>query len=579
MVRIYKEYLKPYKGRTILVIVLTVISTMSSLLLPMLSKRVIDDGAINKNTSVITSTVVLMFIVAAVSMAIALLNNYTSTKVSMSFARDLRMGFFEHVANLSQGDINKFGPASLISRQTNDIQQLQTIVSQSFSIFLMAPIMVLGGIFMAYTTAPNMFWMLVVMIPIAIVILVFIMFKVMPIFRQTQKKLDAVNRIIRENLNGMRVIRAFNREEFEQNHFGTANDEYRSLAEKGNKTINCLMPLTMGVVNATNLLIIYFGAKYMDNGTASYGDIQAFVQYVAMILMAFMLCSMLLVIIPRGQISAQRLSEVFDTTSSIVESDDPETIPSSAEKSIEFDNVTFTYEGAEKPVLSNISFKASAGQTIAIIGGTGSGKSTILNLINREYDVSEGSVKLDGVDIKNITLSDLHSRIAAVPQKAFLFAGSILENIRYGKEDATIEEVEHAIAVAQAKEFVDEKEYGIYTYITQAGTNVSGGQRQRLAIARALVKKPDLYLFDDSFSALDFKTDAKLRKKLKKETKDAVVMIVAQRVSTIKDADLILVLDAGRIAGAGTHDELMKTCDIYREIALSQDSSQGGDVA
>ena len=562
-----------------MILVMTIVATISSMLLPMLSKRIIDNGAINGDTGVIISTMIIMFAIAVGALIISFINNYTSSRVAMEFARDLRMGFFEHVSYLSQGDINKFGASSLISRQTNDIQQLQTIISQVFQMFLTAPIMVIGGIILAYTTAPNMFWMLAAMVPVAIVILVVIMLRVMPIFRQTQVKLDAVNRVIRENLNGMRVIRAFNRESFEIDHFTKANDEYRDLAERGNKTINCLLPLTVGVVNAINLLIVYFGSRYMDGGTVSYGDVQAFVQYVAMILMAFMLCSMLLVIIPRGQISASRLNEVFDTESSIIETDSPVTIDASAVKSIEFKNVSFSYEGAEKPVLSDISFKATAGQTLAIIGGTGSGKSTILNLINREYDVTQGSIDLDGVDIRKLSLADLHNRIAAVPQKAFLFAGSILENIRYGKEDATIEEVEHAIAVAQAKEFVEQKEYGIHSYITQAGTNVSGGQRQRLAIARALVKKPDLFLFDDSFSALDFKTDAKLRKKLKKETGDAVVIIVAQRVSTIKDADMILVLDSGHIAGAGKHDELMRSCDIYREIALSQNSGEGGGVA
>ncbi len=579
MIRIFKQYLKPYKGMSALIILLTIIATMSSLVLPTLSKRIIDEGAISGDTTIITGTMVIMFAVAIVSLVIALINNYISSKVAMQFSRDLRQGFFEHVSNLSQGDINKFGAATLISRQTNDVQQLQTILSQIFQMFLTAPVMVIGGIILAYITAPKMFWMIAMMIPVAVIILVVIMLKVMPIFRQTQAKLDAVNRIIRENLNGMRVIRAFNRESFEQDHFGVANDEYRDLAEKGNKTVNCLLPLTIGVVNATNLLIIFFGSRYMEAGNASYGDIQAFVQYVSMILLAFMLCSMLLVIIPRGQISANRINEVFDTSSSIVETDHPAVIDASTPKSIEFKNVTFAYEGADKPVLSDISFKATAGQTLAIIGGTGSGKSTILNLINREYDVTQGSVLLDGTDIRELKLSDLHDRIAAVPQKAFLFAGSILENIRYGKEDATEDEVMHALTVAQARDFVEEKEYGIYSYITQAGTNVSGGQRQRLAIARALVKKPDLYLFDDSFSALDFKTDAKLRKKLKKETKDAVVLIVAQRVSTIKDADMILVLDSGHIAGAGTHDELMESCDIYREIALSQNSSKGGDVA
>ncbi len=570
MIKIFKKYLKPYAGNVGLVIFLTIITTLGSLVLPMLSKNIIDEGAVASNSETITRTMIIMLIVAAVTVGLSVLTNYLSTKVAMGFSKDLRDGFFLHVANLSQGDINKIGSSSLISRQTNDIQQLQLLTTQLLQVVLTAPVMAIGGILMALLTAPSMSWMIVVMLPIVITVLVVILNKVRPSFSESLKKLDTVNRIIRENLYGMRVVRAFNREEYEEKHFDEANQAYRGLAENVNKLMLSLAPILTGIVNGMNLLILYFGSRYMDDQIVSFGDVQAFIQYVSMILLACMLCSMLMLFIPRGQIAAERINQVLDTVPSIRDPEKPVSIPDNAESSIQFKDVTFYYEGAEEPVLSSISFSAKKGEKLAIIGGTGSGKSTILNLITRDYDVSSGEILVDGVDIRQLRLHDLHDRLAVVPQKAFLFAGSIFDNIRYGKEDATVEEVEHALYISQSKEFVDQKDYGMYTYITPSGTNVSGGQKQRLAIARALIRHPDLYLFDDSFSALDFKTDAKIRKLLKAETKDAVMIVVAQRVSTIKDADRIIVLDAGKIAGIGTHDELMETCDIYREIALSQ---------
>ncbi|MBE6844854.1 MAG: ABC transporter ATP-binding protein [Ruminococcus sp.] len=570
MIKIFSKYLKPYIGKVILVVFATIITTLMNMLLPTLSKRIIDEGVIDGNQKLITQTMIIMLIVSAVCITVSIFSSYMSSKVSMGFSRDLRKSFFVHVSGLSQGDINKIGSTSLISRQTNDITQLQMIIVQMLQMMLVAPIMVVVGIVLAVITAPELSWTLIIMLPVAMVILGIIMKKVSPVFRETQKKLDTVNRVIRENLNGMRVIRAFNREDFEQKHFEKANSDYCNISKKGNKIMQKLMPTMTIVVNAVNVLIVFFGSRYMDNGIVSYGDIQAYVQYVSMVLMAFMLCGMLLIILPKGQTSAQRINEVFDMESSVREAANPEEIPANAESSVKFENVSFTYPGADVPVLSSISFEAKKGQKIAVIGGTGSGKSTLLNLITRDYDATEGSIYVDGINVKKLRLKDLHDRLAVVPQKAFLFGGSIFDNIRYGRENATVEEVEHALYVSQSKEFVDQKEYGMYTYITPAGTNVSGGQRQRLAIARALVRKPDVYIFDDSFSALDFKTDAKIRKLLKKETKNSVMIVVAQRVSTIKDADMIIVLENGKIAGMGTHDELMKSCEAYREISLSQ---------
>ena len=578
MLKIYAKYLKPYSGKIVLIVILTVVGTLMNMLLPTMSKKVINEGCIKGDTSVIIKCMIIMIVLAVLSIAAGLTSNYFSSKTAMCFSKDLRRSFFVHVSSLSQGDINKIGSSSLISRQTNDINQMQTIFVQMLQMMLVAPVMVILGIVLAVVNAPKMSWMIIVMLPVTIAVLVIIMIRVAPIFRQSQKKLDTVNRVIRENLYGMRVIRAFNREEFEEGHFDTANTEYKELARKGNKLMLSLMPIMTGCVSAVNLLIVFFGARYMDEGIVSMGDIQTFVQYVAMILMALMLCGMLLILVPKGQTSAARLNEVFDMTPSVSDPQDPVEIPDGKDKTIEFDHVSFSYPGADKPVLSDISFSARSGEKLAIIGGTGSGKSTLLNLISRDYDVTEGRVKVDGVDVRSLKLDVLHSKLAVVPQKAFLFAGSIFDNIRYGKEDATAEEVEHALEVSQSKEFVDQKDFGMYTYITPSGTNVSGGQRQRLAIARALVRKTDIYIFDDSFSALDFKTDAKIRKKLKKELKDSVMIVVAQRVSTIQDADRIIVLDSGKIVGTGTHDELMKTCDVYREIALSQTSEKEADA-
>lgn len=576
MIRIYKKFLKPYAASVAAVVIMIAFTTVAGLLLPMMSKTIIDEGALKADTGTIYRTMIFMIVIAVAIIGISILSNHVSAKVAMTFSKDLRRAFFEHVSSLSQGDINKIGAASLISRQTNDIQQMQMVFAQLMQMLLIAPIMVIGGIALAVVTAPKMSWMIVVILPVAIAILVVIMTRVTPIFKKMQLSLDRVNRIIRENLTGMRVIRAFNREEYEEKHFEEANIEYRNTAIQGNRLMQSMMPLMTGVISAVNLMIIYFGSRYMDSRAVSYGDVQAFVQYVSMILMAFMICGLLLVILPRGQTSAIRLNEVFDMEPSIKDPENPVAIPEDAEISLTFDNVTFSYPGAQTPVLSSINFSVKGGEKLAIIGGTGSGKSTLLNLITRDYDVTDGKVMIDGVDVRDLKVEDLHGRLAVVPQKAFLFGGSIFDNVRYGKEDATPEEVEHALVVSQAKEFVDNKDYGMYSYITPSGSNVSGGQRQRLAIARALVRHPDIYLFDDSFSALDFKTDAKIRKLLKKEVKNAVMVVVAQRVSSIKEADHIVVLDAGRIVGYGTHEELMGSCDIYREIALSQSSEKEG---
>lgn len=574
MVKLLAKYLKPYKLRVIFVAFATMLTSFASLALPMLSKPIIDKGAIAGNQQIAIRYMLIMLAISAVSLLVSLLSGYVSSKVSMGFSRDVRKALFVHVCTLSQGDVENIGTSSLLSRQTNDIQQLQLVLVQIMQSLMAAPLMFIGGIVIAAITVPKMFWMLAVVLPVAVIVMILFMFKSMAVFKIKQRKLDSVNRIVREILNGMRVIRAFNREKYEESHFGTANQDLRFWSARGMYIMNSLMPVTTLLVNVTNLLVLWFGAHYMNSGLVTYGEVQAFIQYVALVLSAFTLCSLVMLLLPRAQISAQRINEVLEKESSVRDPDSAGHIAADAEASLSFSHVTFTFPGAEKPVLSDISFSAKKGETVAIIGGTGSGKSTILNLISRNYDTTEGIVSVDGVDVQKLTISDLNSRLAIVPQKAFLFSGTILDNMRFGKRDATIEEVMHALDVAQAREFVDGKKDGVNAAVSQGGTNFSGGQRQRLAIARALVRKTDVYLFDDSFSALDFKTDALLRKMLKSEVKDAVTVIVAQRVSTIQDADRILVLDAGKLVGTGTHEELLENCALYREIAESQTSNK-----
>lgn len=570
MFKLYTRFLKNYKGRVALVVITLFVSTLTGLFLPMLSQRIIDDGISGAEQGMIIGIGVIMLIAVLIGVAVSVTGNYISSGVSMGFSRDLRRGIFKKIETLSQGDIEEIGAASLIGRETNDVSQIQQALVQMLQVMLIAPIMCIGGIIAALVTAPSLAWIVAAIIPVTFIMIVFVMSKASPLFKKNQVKIDAVNRTIREALNGMRVIRAFNNEQKEIDRFAVANDSLMQTALKANRYIMTLMPAMMLLINGANILILCFGGQSMQSGDVSYGDVQAFIQYVSMILMSVMMCTMLLIIIPRAGASAVRINEVLDKEPSIADPEKPVAIPAGTVATLSFDKVSFRYPGAEENVLTDISFKASAGQTIAIIGGTGSGKSTLVNLIPRFYEASEGSINIDGVDIKQLAQSDLRGRLAVVPQKSFLFSGTIAENVAYGKADASVDEINHALEVSQSMEFVSEKDYGIYSYITQSGSNVSGGQRQRLSIARALVRKPEIYIFDDSFSALDFKTDARLRKALKKEVKDSILLIVAQRVGTIMDADCILVLENGRIVGSGTHKELMSSCEVYREIALSQ---------
>ncbi|MCR5238357.1 MAG: ABC transporter ATP-binding protein/permease [Lachnospiraceae bacterium] len=570
MVKLLKRYLKNYTGKLLLAILFMLIFTFSTMALPTLSKSVIDKGAIAQSNDVIIRYAIIMLIDVAICAIAGILSNFFSSGVVMSSIRDMRNALFERVVYFSQEDEGKIGTASLISRQSKDIQTLQTAMVQMLMMMLQAPLMCIAGIVLALTTSKTLSWIIVILLPLAAIVMTMVIKLARPIFRANQIKIDRVNGVMREALTGMRVIRAFNREEYETDRFAAVSNDYTDNAKKGFRIMNTFLPLIIFFSNASNLLILGFGSQYMRDGLATYGAVQAYIQYTTMILASFMLASMFLMMLPNAQTAAERINEIWDVVSTIKEKEDAAAMPEVGNGSIEVEHVSYRFPGAAQNVLTDISFSAKAGQTVAIIGGTGSGKSTLLNVLCRNMDVTEGSVKIDGVDIRDVKFSDLRDHISIVPQKSFLFAGSIIDNVRFGKNDATDEEVQHVLDVSQSIEFVNEKEYGMYTYISQGGTNVSGGQKQRLAIARALIRKADVYIFDDSFSALDFRTDAKLRKELAGELTGAVTIIVAQRVSTIKNADRILVLEAGKIVGDGTHEELIASNKVYREIAMSQ---------
>lgn len=534
---------------------------------------IVDKGVITGDTHFIWKIGGYMLLVAAGGMICSIAASFFSAKAASGFGRLLRSKIFSHVSNFSLSEFDKLGTASLITRTTNDITQIQQVMIMMLRMMAFAPMMCIGGIIMAYSKDAKLTLVLAVAIPILIVAIVVIARKGIPLFKAMQVKLDKLNRVLRENLTGIRVIRSFNRVGHEKKRFDEANWDLTQTAIRVNKIMAAMMPIMMVVLNLTTVAIIWFGGHRISNGNMEVGDMMAFIQYAMQIMFSFIMLSMMFVMIPRASVSAVRLNEVLETVADIK---DPTTPASLEERKghVEFRDVTFSYPGAEMPAISNISFSMNPGEVTAIIGGTGSGKSTLINLIPRFYDVDSGQVIVDGVDVRDMTQEQLRQKVGFVPQQAILFTGTIAENIRYGKEDATDKELEHAAEIAQATEFITSMPDGFQSTIAQGGTNVSGGQKQRLSIARALVRKPEIYIFDDSFSALDFKTDAKLRAALKRETLDSTVLIVAQRVSTIMDADQIIVLDDGKIAGIGTHKELLDSSSVYREIVMSQLSEE-----
>jgi ATP-binding cassette subfamily B protein len=555
------------------VMVLVLFQSLADLTLPNLMADIVDKGIAGGDTALIWRTGGLMLLVALGGSISSIVAGYLSARASTGFGRDLRSRVFSHVESFSLNEFDKIGTASLITRTTNDITQVQMVTFMLLRMVISAPMMCIGGIIMAVSKDARLSLVLVAVLPILVGAIVIIAGKGLPLFKAMQKKLDKLNLVLREGLTGVRVVRAFNRIDHEAKRFNDANSDLTGTAVTVNRMMATLQPIMMLTLSFTTIAIIWIGSHRVDAGNLQVGGLMAFIQYAMQILMSLVMVSMIFVMLPRASASAERINEVLDSAPGITD-------PGEARKAeqgkgvVEFRDVTFSYPGAEQPAISNVSFRANPGEVTAIVGGTGSGKSTLISLIPRFYDVGSGEILIDGVDVRDITQADLRAKIGLVPQKAVLFTGTVAGNIRYGKEDATDEEVRRAAETAQAAGFISEMKDGFDSFIAQGGTNVSGGQKQRLAMARALVRRPEVCIFDDSFSALDFKTDAKLRAALKKETRDATVLIVAQRVSTVMDADRIIVLEEGRIVGNGTHKELMKTCEVYREIVYSQLSEE-----
>ncbi|PNR92529.1 ABC transporter ATP-binding protein [Petrotoga sp. 9PWA.NaAc.5.4] len=564
------KYLKPYYKEIIVAIILLVIQGISNLFLPSLNADIINNGVAKGDLDYIVRTGGIMLLYTLLLSGAAIVATYFSSKVAASFGKDIRKNLYYKALSFSQEEVDKFGNASLITRNTNDVQQVQMMVLMGLNIIIMAPIMAIGGIIMAIRQDVVLSSSIIIVVPIIGLVVFFLMRKAVPLFKAMQVKLDKVNKILREKLMGVRVIRAFVKDEYEAKRFDEANKDLTQTALRVNRILALGMPLLMLVMNLSSVSIIWFGSIRIDNGAMPIGNLTAFLTYVIEILVSIMMAMAIFIMLPRAEASAERINQVLIVEPKIKDPQEPKTL---TEKHgvIEFKNVTFKYPEAESPVLSNISFVAKPGETTAIVGSTGCGKSTLINLIPRFYDITEGKIEIDGIDIREMTLESLRDMVGFVPQKAYLFSGTISDNLRYGKEDATEEEMWNALEIAQAKDFVSKLPQKLDAPVDQGGTNFSGGQRQRLSIARAIIKRPNIYIFDDSFSALDNKTDLRLRKALEKETEDATVIIVAQRVSTILSADQIIVMnDNGTIAGIGTHKELLKTCKVYQEIVYSQ---------
>lgn len=569
MIKLLKTYLRPYWKQVLLVMGLLLVQAVANLYLPNLNADIINNGVAKGDTAYIMSVGGFMLGVTLLLGVASIIAVYWSSKTAMAFGRDLRGGIFRKVESFSQQEVNLFGAPSLITRNTNDVQQVQMVLFFMLNMMILAPITAVGGIIMALREDVPLSGVLVVILPFMAAVIGALMARALPLFKAMQVKIDHVNKVVREKLSGVRVIRAFVRTDYEEKRFDDANADLTDTSLRVARIMALMMPALMIILNLSSVAIMWFGGLRVESGGMPIGNLTAFLTYVMQILFSVMMATVMFVMIPRAAVSADRIAEVLDTIPSV---NDPAIPISTGETKgfLEFRNVEFRYPGAEDPVLHDISFAARPGEITAVIGSTGSGKSTLINLIPRLYDVTGGSVTLDGVDIRDLDRDDLWQRIGFIPQKAFLFSGTVASNLRYGDQDATDEQLWHALKVAQAKRFVSEMPEGLDSPIAQGGTNVSGGQRQRLAIARALVKMPEVYVFDDSFSALDFKTDSMLRSALRREITHATTIIVAQRVSTIMHADRIIVLDLGRIVGIGTHEELMETCPTYGEIVHSQ---------
>ena len=572
MIGLLRTYLRPYRGQLLLVIGLLLIQAIGNLYLPDLNGDIINNGVAKGDNDHILRVGGLMLLVTAVLGIAAVVGVFMSARVAMGFGRDVRRAVFAAVESFSQVEVNKFGPASLITRNTNDVQQVQTVVFVALTIMISAPILIVGGIFMALRTDVPLSGLLLVAIPLMALVIALVMSRAIPLFRATQAKIDRINQVMRETLAGVRVIRAFVRTRHEEARFDTASRDLYDTQLRVTRLFAITIPTMTLILNLSTVAVLWFGAMRVQDGALPIGNLTAFLQYLIQILFAVLTAVFMFILIPRAAVSSGRIREVLDTEPTIHDPAEPvELDPSSpARGSIEFRDVEFRYPGAEEPVLRGISFTALPGETLAIVGSTGSGKSTLVNLIPRFYDATGGAVLVDGVDVRDLAREDLWAEIGMIPQKAFLFGGSVRTNLRFGKADATDDELWLALDIAQGRDFVEEMDGGLDASIAQGGSNVSGGQRQRLAIARAIVKGAPIYVFDDSFSALDFATDARLRAALERNLRRATKIIVAQRVGTILNADRIVVMDAGQVVGIGTHRELLESNETYREIVYSQ---------
>ncbi|MEO5743436.1 MAG: ABC transporter ATP-binding protein [Terracoccus sp.] len=572
LIRLLRSHLHPYRGEIGLILLAQFVATMASLFLPSLNGQIIDQGVTKGDTGYIISHGGIMLAVSLVQIVAAVGATYLAAKVAMGMGRDVRANLFGTVVDFSAQEVSKFGAPTLISRNTNDVTQVQMVVFMAFSLLVTTPILMVGGIIMALREDVGLAWLVAVAVPLLGICVSLVIWRMVPWFGRMQTSLDGVNRVMREQITGIRVVRAFVREDHEEERFAGANADLTLAGLKVGRLMALVFPIVMFIFNVSTVAVMWFGGHRIASGDMLIGELTAFLSYLVLILMGVMMATFMATMIPRASVSATRIQDVLTTTSTVVESATPLSVVSGA-LGLELSGVDFHYPGAEVAVLHDVSFTAEPGRTTAVIGSTGSGKTTLIGLIPRLFDVSDGQVLVGGVDVRDLGLDELWSHIGLVPQKPYLFSGTVASNLLYGNPEASEEQMWDALDIAQASDFVREMG-GLESPIAQGGTNVSGGQRQRLAIARAVAKRPDIYLFDDSFSALDLSTDARLRRALRPATRHAAVVIVAQRVSTIVDADRIVVLDDGRIVGQGTHDQLLDTCETYQEIVESQRSAE-----
>lgn len=569
LLRLLLTHVRPYRRWVLAVVLLQFLGTVASLWLPSLNADIIDDGVVPGDVGHIWSLGAIMLLVALAQTACTIVAVFFSARVAMGFGRDLRSAVFARVSRFSAREIQQFGAPSLITRTTNDVQQVQNVVLMAGTTMVTAPIMMVGGVVMAVREDVGLSWLVAVVVPVMAAMVGFVVTRMIPGFRRMQSRIDEVNRLLREQITGVRVVRAFVRERHEEERFEVANAELTQVSVTAGRWMASMFPIVMLVSNVATVGVIWFGGHRVESGAMEVGAITAYISYVMLIVMSVMMATFMFMMLPRAAVCAERITEVIDTDSSVVPSaTGVMTFPTPGR--VEIDRVTFAYPGAAEPVLRDVTLEVGPGETLAVIGSTGSGKTTLINLVPRLFDVSDGSVRVGGVDVRDLDEETLWGHLGLVPQKAFLFTGTVADNLRYGLPGATEDEMWAALEVAQARDFVEAMPGGLDAPISQGGTNVSGGQRQRLAIARAVIRRPAVYLFDDAFSALDVATDARLRAALAPVTRESSVVVVAQRVATVRGADRIAVLESGRVVGLGTHDELLAGCPTYAEIVASQ---------